>query len=83
MEAVLTIDGLRKRYRRQDAWAVDGATLAVHAGEVFGLLGPNGAGKTSIVKMAAGLLFPDGGQIRLFARSTTLRNRLPRSVTGR
>jgi ABC-type Na+ transport system ATPase subunit NatA len=29
MEAVLTVDGLRKRHRRQDAWAVDGATLAV------------------------------------------------------
>lgn len=68
MEAVLTVDALRKRYRRQDSWAVDGATLAVRAGEVFGLLGPNGAGKTSIVKMAAGLLFPDGGQIRLFGK---------------
>jgi ABC-2 type transport system ATP-binding protein len=68
MEAVLTVDRLRKRYRRHDAWAVDGATLAVHAGEVFGLLGPNGAGKTTIVKMAAGLLFPDGGQIRLFGQ---------------
>jgi ABC-type Na+ transport system ATPase subunit NatA len=29
MEALLTVDRLRKRHRRQDAWAVDGATLAV------------------------------------------------------
>lgn len=45
--------------------AVDGLTLEIHAGEVFGLLGPNGAGKTTTVNMAIGLLSPDAGSIEV------------------
>ena len=56
---------LRKRYRRSDPWAVDGVSLQIANGKVFGLLGPNGAGKTSIVKMIAGLVRPDGGAIEV------------------
>ncbi len=66
MNAVVSVQDLRKRYRRRDPWAVDGVTFEVEAGQAFGLLGPNGAGKTSIVKMIAGLLRPDGGSISLF-----------------
>mgnify|MGYP005841873625 CR=1 FL=1 len=43
--------------------AVDGLTLEVRAGEVFGLLGPNGAGKTTTIGMTIGLVRPDGGRI--------------------
>ena len=43
--------------------AVDGLSLQVRRGEVFGLLGPNGAGKTTSVHMAVGLLAPDSGRI--------------------
>jgi ABC-2 type transport system ATP-binding protein len=64
--AVVTVNELRKRYRRRDPWAVDGVSFQVDAGQAFGLLGPNGAGKTSIVKMIAGLLRPDAGTISLF-----------------
>src|SRR5437870_3416313 len=66
MAAVVTVQNLRKRYRRRDPWAVDGVTFDLQPGQAFGLLGPNGAGKTSIVKMIAGLLRPDGGSISLF-----------------
>jgi len=66
MNAVVSVQDLRKRYRRRDPWAVDRVTFEVEAGQAFGLLGPNGAGKTSIVKMIAGLLRPDGGSISLF-----------------
>ena len=66
MATVVSVQNLRKRYRRRDPWAVDGVTFELEAGQAFGLLGPNGAGKTSVVKMIAGLLRPDGGSISLF-----------------
>jgi ABC-2 type transport system ATP-binding protein len=43
--------------------AVDGVSLNVPAGEIYGLLGPNGAGKTTTISMVCGLLKPDAGQI--------------------
>ena len=66
MAAVVSVKDLRKRYRRRDPWAVDGVSFELEPGHAFGLLGPNGAGKTSVVKMIAGLLRPDGGQISVF-----------------
>ncbi len=45
--------------------AVDGLSLQVQKGEVFGFLGPNGAGKTTTISMAMGLLAPDAGTVEL------------------
>ena len=45
--------------------ALDGVTFAVEQGEMFGLIGPDGAGKTSAIRMACGLLRPDGGTVRI------------------
>jgi ABC-2 type transport system ATP-binding protein len=46
--------------------AVDGVSLAVPAGSIFGLLGPNGAGKTSTIRMIMDITAPDSGEIRFF-----------------
>jgi ABC-2 type transport system ATP-binding protein len=54
--------GLKKKVTR----AVDGASLDIRKGELFGLLGPNGAGKTTLVRCIATLLIPDQGSISLF-----------------
>jgi len=66
MATVVSVQSLRKRYRRRDPWAVDGVTFELEGGQAFGLLGPNGAGKSTVVKMIAGLLRPDSGSISLF-----------------
>lgn len=58
---ILTIEHLSKRFG--DYTAVDDISLTVKDGEIFGFLGPNGAGKTTTIKMLAGLLQPDSGQI--------------------
>jgi ABC-2 type transport system ATP-binding protein len=52
--------GLRKRYRR--TVALDGLSMTVRRGEVFGFLGPNGAGKTTAVKLLLGLVRPTSGE---------------------
>ena len=66
MSAVVTVNDLRKRYRRADPWAVDGVSFELEPGHAFGLLGPNGAGKTTVVKAIAGLLRPDAGSVTIF-----------------
>jgi len=58
---ILQLTDLTKRFG--DYTAVDAITLAVPRGEIFGFLGPNGAGKTTTIKMIAGLLQPDRGEI--------------------
>ena len=60
---VLEIRDLRKSYAGRPA--VDGLSLSVLPGEVFGVLGPNGAGKTTTVECAAGLRRPDSGTVRV------------------
>lgn len=65
-DCILQARDLRKRYPRPDRrgeyfQAVDGISLQIHAGEVFGLLGPNGAGKTTTLEMLEGLNDIDSG----------------------
>jgi ABC-2 type transport system ATP-binding protein len=69
----LELVDLQKRYGR--AVAVDGVSLAVNRGEIFGLLGPNGAGKTTLLSMLAGLIAPDGGSINLAGKPTLAADR--------
>jgi ABC-2 type transport system ATP-binding protein len=45
--------------------AVDGLSLEIRRGEIFGLLGPNGAGKSTTVHLAIGLLVPERGTISI------------------
>ena len=61
--AALELKGLKKSFDRP---AVDGLDLTVRAGEFYALLGPNGAGKTTTLRMVAGLLAPDAGEISIF-----------------
>jgi ABC-2 type transport system ATP-binding protein len=60
---LIEIHGLTKRFG--PLTAVDGLTLTIPPGEIFGFLGPNGAGKTTTVKMLSGLLRPSSGSARI------------------
>ncbi len=59
MEKAIEIKNLSKIYK--DVRAVDGLSLTVKKGELFGLLGVNGAGKTTLVKMLSCLVLPTSG----------------------
>lgn len=56
---------LLSRRERPGVLAVDGISLEVAAGEIFGLLGPNGAGKTTFIKLLCTLLLPSSGSAQV------------------
>ena len=75
------IEGLRKSFGRVKA--LDGLSLAVEAGSVFGFLGPNGAGKTTAIRILTGLARAQGGQAWLDGIDVTARGgRRAASLTG-
>ncbi|HEY2988295.1 MAG TPA: ATP-binding cassette domain-containing protein [Candidatus Binatia bacterium] len=62
-DPVVRIEGLKKSYG--EVVALDGISLRVERGKIFGLLGPNGAGKTTTVKILITLVRPDGGKVEV------------------
>jgi ABC-2 type transport system ATP-binding protein len=62
MEMLSLID-VHKQFSTQKA--VDGVSLSIERGQIFGLLGPNGAGKTTILRMITGIFHPDQGEVLL------------------
>jgi ABC-2 type transport system ATP-binding protein len=63
-ESIVEVESLVKAFKG-DVRALDGLSLAVPPGSVYGLLGPNGAGKTTLIRVLATLLPPDGGSARV------------------
>ena len=72
MAAVLEFEGIRKQYggwfTRRPVQALDGFSLSVEVGEIFGFLGPNGAGKTTAIHLALGFMRADSGRGRMLGR---------------
>jgi ABC-2 type transport system ATP-binding protein len=62
-DIIVKVENLRKTFGT--VVALDGVSLEVEAGSIFGLLGPNGAGKTTTVKVLATLVRPDSGSGRI------------------
>jgi ABC-2 type transport system ATP-binding protein len=67
-EAEVRVEATDLRRSFEKRVAVDGLTLRVCAGEIYGLVGPDGAGKTTTLRMLAGLLDPAAGSVRLVGR---------------
>ncbi len=63
-DPILRVDDVRKAFAQVQA--VDGVTLHVDPGEVFGLLGPNGAGKSTLIRIVLDIYRPDSGAVSVF-----------------
>ena len=78
---VLAAEGLVKRYAGAAARALDGVSLQVPEGCIFGLLGPNGAGKTTAVSILSTLMTPTAGQLFVLGEPVAgSRSRLRRHI---
>ena len=69
----IEIDNLTKDYevgfwRKRKVRALDGLSLSVEPGQIFGFLGANGAGKTTTLKLLMRLIYPTGGSARILGR---------------
>lgn len=62
--------------------AVDGVTIEVRAGEMFGVIGPDGAGKTTLLRMICGLERPDRGAVEVFGADPRRSRRVATSAIG-
>ena len=62
---MIELEGISKTYAKNGKKAVDGLSLAIPNGRIFGFLGPNGAGKTTTIRLASGSLSPDQGFIHI------------------
>jgi ABC-2 type transport system ATP-binding protein len=73
MTIAIDIDNLTKDYetgfwRKRKTRALDGLSLTVESGQIFGFLGANGAGKTTTLKLLMGLIYPTAGTARILNR---------------
>lgn len=68
-EIILQTHDLKKYFGK--VRAVDGVSLSVKKGQIYGFLGPNGSGKTTTIGMILGLLHPTSGSISLFGEQIT------------
>jgi len=73
MPAAIEIRDLTKDYevgfwRKRKVRALDGLSLSVEPGQIFGFLGANGAGKTTTLKLLMGLIYPTSGKARILDR---------------
>lgn len=75
---MLTVNNLTFAYRRSGRPVIDGLTLTVPEGGIYGLLGSNGAGKSTLLSLMAGALTPASGSVEFDGVST--RRRLPSTM---
>ena len=65
----LAVENLRKSYNKRVV--IREVSLSLHQGEVVALLGPNGSGKTTTFYAIAGLIYPEGGHVKIDGRDVT------------
>ena len=65
-EFAVEVEEVVKSYGRLRV--LDGATIRVRRGEIYGLLGPNGAGKTTLIRTLIGMVIPDTGTVEVLGQ---------------
>src|SRR5690606_22873875 len=65
----LAVTDVVKRYQKHTA--LDGVSLTIEKGSIFGLLGPNGAGKTTLIRIINQIIGPDSGRVLLNGKDMT------------
>lgn len=78
-QAVVQVNNVTKSYKG-GIKALDGISLEVSEGEIFGLIGPNGAGKTTLIGCILGLLKPDSGSVSVCGKGADFLS--VRRITG-
>jgi len=78
-EAALELVEVRYRHPGASRDAVSGATLRLDAGEIVGVVGPNAAGKSTLARLAASLLVPSSGLVRLAGSDSSKLSRRERA----
>jgi ABC-2 type transport system ATP-binding protein len=79
-DVAIQLDNLTRDF--EAVRAVDGLSLEVPAGTIFGFLGPNGAGKTTTIRLLLGLLEPSAGQARVLGYDPCTQSQEIRARTG-
>lgn len=74
MNAIVKTNSLTKKYG--DNLSVNNLNMIVSEGKIYGFLGPNGAGKSTTLKMLLGLVHPTKGEIDIFDKRFTSKNRI-------
>ena len=67
MDAAVRVEEVRKSFG--DVRALDGISLEIPRGQIYGLLGPNGSGKTTLIRTLVGLVEPDAGTVAVSGRT--------------
>ena len=81
MTLAIELEDLHKTFGRT-VRALDGVSLGVETGTIFGLLGPNGAGKTTAVRILTTVLQPDSGIARVLGHDVTSQPGVVRTLIG-
>ena len=74
----IEIKTLTKRYKKKHV--LDGVSLSIEKGRIYGLLGRNGSGKSTLVYLVGGRIFPDSGEITLDGETVTENDKLMRRI---
>src|SRR5687767_12282706 len=69
MRDAIVLEGVTKRFG--DFTAVDGLSLAVPTGSIYGFIGPNGSGKTTTLRIIMHILLPDEGTVEVLGSTDT------------